>query len=264
MKKNIVLLSALLVTSSLYASIPSLEGFYISAGAGLINSTFNMNQNVQLIAQPRSNILLVNDGKGYNKHNAGSIALGYLVHFMDPLAVGIEAVAGFGNTAFEKTESFQEFNSRFNLSGKTQGKLKNNFALLVKPGLFIGSETFLYGLVGPRWGRFETASEAAFLQTPSTGTTRSNVYSASSGTKTGVTAGVGIEYRFAERWSVGLEYAYTHYGKLPVAPIAQSAPLVFTNAVTGNSTSGGSLIDTPQAVTAKTTTIMLNISYKFQ
>lgn len=261
MKKNIILISALLATSNLYAS--SLEGFYATAGIGATNSNFNMDQAVQLLAPPRSNILLTNNGKGYDKHIAGTLGLGYLIHLTSPLALGIEAVAGFGNTEIHKTERFQEFNSGFNLSGKVQAKLKNNAALLFKPGVFIGSETFLYGLVGPRWGRFETASEANFVQTiPAIGTTRSFVNSGYSGKKTGVTAGVGIEHRFAKHWGIGLEYAYTHYGKLPVA-IAQSAPLVFTSAITGNTTSGGTLIDTPQQIAAKTSTIMLTLSYKF-
>lgn len=84
-----------------------------------------------------------------------------------------------------------ENDSGFLVANDLNVKLKNAFAVVLKPGVLLG-DTLGYGVIGARWGNFSFSSESNFLLTNagfdvSAGNSKSQY-------KTGLTLGLGLEH----------------------------------------------------------------------
>jgi len=159
----------------------------------------------------------------------GGARLGYNLIFKDFFLIGLAGDAFFGDNRLQASSRVVEIGSELLIATNTNIKLSKQFALLIKLGKLFGNRTLLYGLVGPRWGKFSLSFDARFQQDlgvflDTQLQTRNRYY------KEGVLLGIGSELLLTRCISLGFEYLYTYYGhpKLPSAeaPITQDGVII--------------------------------------
>lgn len=218
------------------------NGFYVTGGLGGTTGQFDLSQelvmNVSGLGVSSINQSTHHDARA--TQFAGILGMGYSYQ-LDSLWVGsLEFTAGFtGATASFHNDS--NLNSVYTLNSKVESTLKNDFALVVKPGLIINRYTQFYALLGTRWGNFETktSSQAIANTDSSSGSNSKSAY------VIGFTVGIGVERFFTDHWSLGLEYAYTTYGDIPDATNQYASGTIasVTNEVTGTASSNNLMLD---------------------
>lgn len=156
---------------------------------------------------------------------AGYIGVDYAYQWHNGFVLGLGVTAGFDNINFNNTElsvlrsSSTLIISNNSIESTVAVELENDFAILFKPGFVVRRNTLIYALVGPRWGNIETSVNSF------DGAEGASVFSDAwdiqfagsddaSGYQLGITAGAGIKQMVSEHMSIGLEYAFTHYGDL--------------------------------------------------
>jgi opacity protein-like surface antigen len=166
----------------------------------------------------------------------GAVAGEYDYQFQYGFLLGVAVVIGFENLEISNTEynaTLQTFeftppdvgHGTTALDSTFKTRLKNDFALLFKPGYVFRDRTLVYALIGPRWGNFESSVEStghtygkAYVGSPIYDVvTYDDVFSgkeSTSGYQLGVTAGVGVQQALTDHFRLGIEYAYTHYANL--------------------------------------------------
>jgi opacity protein-like surface antigen len=220
-------------------------GVYVSAAAGgtLLDSQVEQTISVSKPSLVSGEFPSDNDAEGLG--GAGWVALGYSYQSHNHFVLGLEATAGQANPEADYTHSLLVAGHPFSSEIKTQ--LKNDFALLFKPGYVIKERTQLYGFVGPRWGNMESHL--------SSNVTGAIAHDKVSGYELGVTAGLGIAHLVTDHLSVGLEYAYTNYGDI-ASPNTTSEPFIegLGSVVTAH--------DNPD-LSVNTNTVAVQLSYHF-
>lgn len=140
------------------------------------------------------------EGRGFSPR----VGAGYSYQFQNHFVLNAEVTAELDNADVTHRNVMLIFANT--IESKVTTELKNDFALLFKPGYVFHQYTQIYALIGPRWGNFVTTLTTTIVD--SNGMTKSSDY------KVGVTAGVGLEHLITERLSLGFEYAYTNYGQI--------------------------------------------------
>lgn len=235
MKKLSFVLLALTVHS---AQAAYLSGFYINGALGGTLLDVEVDQHFSFGTPATISIpseINLSDG-----NVAGWIGVGYSHRFQNHLVLGAEVTAGATNlTVSHKNGFVPEFDDF--IDGEIESQLSNDFAALFKVGYLSKHNTYLYALVGPRWGNFESTLDTSippFLFTDS-----------ESGYQLGVTAGVGIEHMINNHLALGLEYAYTSYGQI-------DSPRTLVQA------EGATILDEAD-LEASTNTLGVRLSYHF-
>lgn len=247
------------------ASAGSFDGAYVNGFIGGLNSNLTIDQSpsVTVPNQNQNNGLRIRtttENTAFVNSVFGGVGVGFNKVFMCRYLIGVEGVADWEDIKLNKNSYVNELQSGFFLTSDPGIRLKNTFALLFTPGLVLDPNTLVYGVVGPRWGRFET-SLTTTNTIPSDGQARPGA-SVTSGTKSayspGITLGAGISRYVTPHLSIGAEYQFTHYNNIsspndinatfPADPRVPGLTGTLTNSV---------------GYKANTNTLMVNLCYHF-
>lgn len=188
------------------------SGAYLFVGAGIIDNTFNFNQNASI--ENNSVTTTANNSSGGDEVSFnGAIGGGYRFDITPMINLGVELDANFENAQIDASNTVSNTSS-LNVSNHIQTRLSENFSLLFKPGMTFNSQkTLMYLLVGPQWGEFSSNSSTVFVDAP--GADQANGMMSSSDSSTyqmGWTFGAGAEEYIDDNFHIGIEYQYTDYG----------------------------------------------------
>ncbi len=166
---------------------PRFSGFYIGASAG-----YGVVKSEQLLDR--------GDNHGHDDVSpggfAGSITAGYNFALNHMLVLGVEGDLGVAAISDDDKAVFDGHSWKPSF-GPLWGTLRG------RVGWTIGDSLLLYGTAG-----------VAFMQTDNwTLGNNTNESSWDAKTRTGWTAGFGLEYALNERWSAKVEYLYMDFGK---------------------------------------------------
>lgn len=254
-KLSMLALAAFAVTGTTYAATP-FQGFYANLGAGGINSEFDLNQTTN-VTIPNTSVNLPSNTENYDNGGIGSIGVGYMFLATPSVVLGVEASADIESAKTTNNDSINENINGFSLSNTTTNKLKNSFAILFKPGfVFNQGNTLVYGLIGPRWGNFETSTSSLFQLPIGVGEyVSASAGNSDSGYETGLALGAGIQQYITNGFSIGLEYQYTDYGHLSTP--TSSGPII------ANGENVGAVSNNISSIKAQTNVLTLNLMYHF-
>lgn len=240
--KKLCLFVLALTTHAAFASHPVISGFYLEAALGGTQLEVDLEQS--LTGNSPGNFIAdfpVQTELG-NGNTAGWLGVGYAYPLKNHLVFGVEATAGFDNPRLTHQDGLLSGNL---VKGKIETKLKNDFALLFKAGYLIMGHTQIYGLVGPRWGNFQSSLATEIAPNPEFSVEHS-------GYELGITAGLGMEHWISNHLTAGLEYSYTSYGSLET--LSASALI---------NPSSPALISDVAEQKASTNTIVAKLAYHF-
>lgn len=240
MKKLTCLFLALSAPSAL--AMPYFTGFYAHLGLGGSLADFDVDQKAYN-PEPGTVMIFVPDQVNLQDVGfTGLLGLGYSHQFSNHFVLGAEVTAG--NTDAEVSTRDKVSIAGNIIDGHIKAKLKNDFAILFKPGYVIRDKTQIYAFVGPRWANFETSLHTQLVI--------SNTSDKTSGYELGITAGLGMQHLITENLSLGLEYYYTSYGSIQ-SP--NTMDVIFT----------GTFIDVIDDVDidASSNTILIDLTYHF-
>ncbi len=205
-------------------------GFSVIAEAGGIVGKADLVQNMTSFREGPFPVVYTNSAHIPEGGATGALGLAYSHQFHSGLVLAGVFTAGFNYLTFEG-----EVNAAAGLPGANesfaQGQLKtelrNDFALLLKPGVAIGN-TLVYGLIGPRWGNFESSldnqltvnSDSPLFQVSLSSHANQSAY------HMGIAVGAGLSQRLWSHVVAGVEYQYTAYsnGIASFHPNNTSAP----------------------------------------
>lgn len=220
-----------------------LTGFYFKGGLGGTTAQFDMSQDL-LMNAPGGSAGNINQSVNHQVRGtqiAGLLGAGYAYQIDALWVIGAEFTAGFtsANGSFSNDSNLGDL---YAINSDVKSTLSNDFALVVKPGLAIQQRTQFYGLLGARWGNFETTTHSsASISGVTVGDS-----STTSNYVLGFTVGLGVERLLTNHWGLGLEYAYTSYGNIP------STRMVYASDFTDNA-----------SATASSSTLLLDATYRF-
>ena len=160
----------------------------------------------------------------------GGLCIGYSQTVLTGLLLGIEARANWQNL---NTESLTIIGTNQISLFNTQSAIEQNqdYALLAKLGTLIGENTQLYGLIGAQWGQFRLLSYTTFqdIEAGAGVIFTDNDLIQVGVHKWGSLLGLGIEQWLGHHTTMGIEYHFSHYGKLHFPH--QNTVLVLDNGV---------------------------------
>jgi|ERR1700677_314082 len=265
MFKKILILTfpTLAVAGVAYANTP-FQGFYADLGVGGINTNFNLSQVVSIA--PYDNSFTAN--APYDPNNSdygvtGSLGLGYTFLLTPSVTLGAEINADVEDATTTNNDSVN-FNipgtdgGGINASNTITNKLKNSFAFLIKPGFLMDQgNTMVYGIIGPRWGNFETSTSSLFQinNGDGNGNAGGSAANSHSGYDVGLVLGAGIQKYISNNLSVGVEYQYTNYGHISTP---SSSGVIYSSGV-----GGGTLSNTINSIKAQTNVLAVHLMYHF-
>lgn len=267
MKKTLL---ALLLTSASTIGLAAttttpFDGFYVGAGIGGSNSSFNFDQTVMLSPIDTTtgiaifNITIPHNANLTDSSFAGNIDLGFGHVFNQFIYLGLEAEDTLQNLSATDKMGVGESNSQLSINSNTTSSLNNEFALTLNPGIVIHQTTLLYGKVGAAWGNFETTSMTSYNQeifSPAMLNSSTN-YDQGSNTEVGLRLGIGLEHYLSQHCSLRLEYDHTQYNR--IADINEAGPVTVSPAIIPI---GGTIMNS-ETVDASDNSIMLNFNYHF-
>jgi len=230
-----VLIPAILLaaTTTVNANECIFNGFYAGAGVGgsflsaheFTNTTATVSTGTGVGATSAS--VPFSSNRSLRKNSVmGSLYLGY-GSVWDPVYLGLEASLKFSHGKMRNNDTAQGVvapagvTTTVTLTKTTQTKFRPvEFALDIRPGVFITKGTLLYARVGAAWNRFR-----AFTSTNVTTTTPSLAIAPQNQTlvqharkRAGLRLGLGLEQEICENWVVRGDYVYTHFRKLNLHP----------------------------------------------
>lgn len=203
----------LLMSTGIAQANTYFSNFYATGGLGGTMARFKINQDLEMNSPGNVFVSLPIHQKEEGTAAAGLLGLGYSHQFKSKIALAGEITAGLtgAKIAHRNVQTVSE--TAFILSSHLDAKLKNDFALLFKPGYVIHHKTQMYGLIGPRWGNFDSTLKSSYSATigaPASG----GAEDSASGYKLGFTLGLGLQRMLDEHFSASIEYAYTSYGEI--------------------------------------------------
>ncbi len=194
------------------ASNAPFTGLSVTAGVGGIAAQANMSQtgSSAIDGFPAS---YTNHQDSFQSNIAGMVGVGYSYQFHQGLVLGGVITSGFNyptltNTALASGGLHPL--PTITLYGTLETQLKNDFALLFKPGYAFG-RTLVYGLVGPRWGQFDTTLSSSTDDSTGVSYQISEDQDQQPRYQVGVAVGAGISHALLEHLIAGVEYQYTAY-----------------------------------------------------
>lgn len=155
------------------SSVWSWDGVYVGVHGGYASGDVD----VQLGAA---------SGSGSPKGGFGGLQIGYNYMLTPNWLVGTEVDASFGDIN-DSVSGFTPSGFKTDTFGTVRGRLG-----------YVQGPWLLYGTAGTAWANTEFRLPAAPVRTDRT--------------QIGWTAGVGLEYAFAPRWSAKIEYLYADFG----------------------------------------------------
>jgi opacity protein-like surface antigen len=253
-----IIASALLcfATASAIAQPLPFTGFYMKGAAGASNGKFDTSQDfIANFPTFPIEVLLPTHSDLSGNSITGLIGIGYSYQFQNHAVLGLSLDAGYTNIQVSQKAVFDLSTSGtvVNLLGNFRSKLSNDFALLLRPGYVLHEHTQIYGLIGPRWGNFQSKAGVEFILVGTGFAVDTAADNAVFGYELGFTAGVGIVQAINERLRLGLEYAYTDYGHI-------NSPQVNKDIIFGNPV--GNLTDEP-SISVNTSSVLLTLSYQW-
>jgi opacity protein-like surface antigen len=250
---NMKKLILLLIGFSAHAAQAGLfTGFYVAADVGATAATFNVDQTLIAAVPGAVTLSRPSDLKLQGSNAAGLIGLGYAYEFDNHFVLGAEATAGLTHAENEHINELDVNAFGIQLKSTVKATLKNDFAIIFKPGYVFKEKTQFYALVGPRWGNFTTSVDTHFMF--NFGSLVQNSGSDKvSGYTLGITAGLGVQRLITDHFSAGLEYAYTSYGNI-------DSP--HTNISIPSPPNDGTVVDDPD-IDASSNTVMATLTYRF-
>ncbi len=267
-------LTCLLLANSVFALSQSsnlpFQGAYIQGSLGIINANYKFPQQTSALLDGGLEEAQTSSSSNYNYANdvMASLALGYNQIFSN-YVLGLVAKASLTNAQVSTNINVNSSGDHPELpheilNTNIKVTFKDNYSLLIKPGILLDNTTLLYFLLGPTWGYYKVSDQASFshsiLVTPP-GTVygiNGATSSSSSGYKLGVTAGIGIEKYLSQKVGIGVEYDYAYFGHL--ASIASTGNI--TTAAPGLGTIG-TIHSQLNHVTLQTNAFMFNVFYNF-
>lgn len=208
--KKILLLSAITafaVTSDAFADARKFNGFHVGAelgaGAARFNDDRSFNNDVVALANRRTGNRADISGTGVT----GGINLGYgMVHAPSHVYFGLNIGANFSNFKGDKKDgSTDDFIYESNYS------IKNSFSADFRLG-YAFENALVYGLIGVISSKIDVDTSLSTIDPAAAGGPGQYAKGESSKRKTGLLLGIGVEVPVAERFSIGGEYRYAHYG----------------------------------------------------
>ena len=188
------------------------SGFYVglTAGGGWGNATTDLTPNAAALggpgigappfgplpSGPRMSGFVGGGEVGYNWRFGNMLAgleadLSYSSLSESSSATGIPFIGGIFRTTID---------AKLRWFGTVRGRL----------GFLAGKDLLIYGTGGLAYGDAKTTVTGTNL---ALACPTNNCFSGSTGTETGWTAGAGVEYAFAPKWTVKAEYLYLDFGK---------------------------------------------------
>ncbi len=210
----ILLLSSIAMMASAEQHPPAqapFTGFSIMAGLGGIagETTLSVEGQGTVDTIP---LTYGNEQTIFQGNVAGMLGLVYAYQFKPGLVLGGAITANYNLMTFDNTASIAggpTNQSTITLSSSMKTQLRNDFAILFKPGYAIG-HTMVYALVGPRWGHIETSLKTEAIHY-GTQDVLAEDQDKQSRYALGVTAGAGLSHIYAKHLIAGIEYQYTAY-----------------------------------------------------
>jgi opacity protein-like surface antigen len=213
---------ALCLTSLPALAQPALyfDGFMIAGAVGATAAQYNLKQNI-VIEQSSSVVYSQPDSVNlYANTPTGEISGGYSYQFDNHYVLGGYFTAGYSDaksTDHVNYSSTLQGNRTIEIDSEIITELRNDFAVLLKPGYVWERSTLLYGLLGARWGNFKSTVKTNIeFESPRIASTANDSDTVSKYIA-GFTMGLGVQQMLTTRYSWALEYAYTIYGSLSTA-----------------------------------------------
>lgn len=263
-KLSIFTVAVLAMAGTAYAATP-FQGFYANLGVGGINTNFNVSQTLSLVPLNYPPV----GTQPFNQNNSdydviGSLGVGYTFLINPSFVLGAELNADIENAKTSNSNSTvvnipESGGAGANLNNTTTNELKNNFAFLIKPGFVMDQgNTMVYGIIGPRWGNFETSTSSSFqLQgVDENGAIAGNASNSHSGYEPGLVLGAGIQKYIANNLSIGVEYQYTNYGHISTASSSGGIYLPSGEKV-------ATINNTINSIKVQTNVLSVNLMYHF-
>lgn len=252
--KNLSLVILLCVAQAGFAA-KNFQGFYVKGGLGATQGLFDVDQDFTYDLGTIGDVSFPLKRDFQSTSFAGMLGFGYSYQVDSIFVLSAEFAAQFTNVenSTQNSAYITTLTGPITASSQITNTLKNDFSLLLKPGIITQGKTLFYALLGPRWGNFESTieSEINFADLTSGSGSGSN-----SGYVIGFTAGVGVERIIADGFTVALEYSYTSYGNIPSASTTFETTPNFPGVVP---TATSELNDEVSA-----NTLMVDISYRFK
>jgi outer membrane immunogenic protein len=110
-----------------------------------------------------------------------------------PIVIGIEAEGWWSGLSSSRTQS------DVTITQMNSARNRSDFDIALRAGLAV-DRVLVYGKAGVAWGRFDFNTANTF-----------GIFSQGDGTLSGLLAGIGLEYAFADNWTAKLEYDYISY-----------------------------------------------------
>ena len=201
----ILLLSSIAVMASAEQHMPApFTGFSIMAGLGGIAGEATLSQEGQGTVDTIP-LNYANKETIFQGNVAGMLGLVYAYQFNPGLVLGAAITANYNLMTFDNRASIGGGTSNAHqivLSSSMKTQLKNDFAVLFKPGYALG-QTMVYALVGRRWGHFETSLKTQALEY-GTQNALAEDEDQQSRYQLGVTAGAGLSHIYSKHLIAGL------------------------------------------------------------
>ncbi len=257
--KKLAFILCCLSAHSVYANHHPFSGLYATGAVGAMSGKFHVNQNaVGNFSQ--ANIDLPSEYDLSAASVVGMLGVGYSYQFDNHFVLGLSLLADYSNLNADNTAKFEllnpdpsENNPNIYLINRLESRLSNDFAALFKLGYVFGHSTQFYGLIGPRWGNFQSATSIELLVDVGTPVADFQHAGSTFQYELGLSAGLGIQQHVSEQWYLGLEYLFTTYGDID-APNA-STQLIFGEPI-------GYLTDDP-SISVNTNSVMLTLTYQW-
>lgn len=254
------LLSALIPITSI-AALSSFAGPVGSVNLGIIQGQAKVNQVLQAdIVQVITTLDFISQSgmptKVTDQSFLGGISLGYGWSLNSCFVLGIELRANFDSLQPVLNPTLLENTGGLAVPMQTSIKMRQQYGLLAKIGFATDPQTQFYGLVGPQWGTFKTASSATFQWQPAIDIFSGSIGASQSNTRCGYLLGLGVEHFVADCITIGFEYNYANYGSIGFPSS--------TGTITSNGTPPTSTIfSNGETIHFSSNTTMLRLNYYF-
>lgn len=254
------LLSALVPMTSI-AALSSFAGPVGSVNLGIIQAQAKVNQVLEAdIVQIITTLDFVSQSgmptKVTDQSFLGGISLGYGWSVNACSVLGIELRANFDGLEADLNPTLAENTGSLAVPIQTSIKMRQQYGLLAKIGFASDPQTQFYGLLGPQWGTFKTASSATFQWQPALNIYSGSTAASQSKTRCGYLLGLGVEHFVADCLTIAFEYNYANYGSIG---FPASTGIITSNGIQPRS----SFFSNDGSIHFSTNTTMLRLNYYF-
>ncbi len=230
-------------------------GFNVSGGVGVELPNLGTIGVLNLITPDLQNLEFTVRRRMTTNYIIGGVRAGYNMAFRQCYLFGLAGDAAFGDGNMKFHGMVTELNTNLLLPVEANIKLTNQFALMFKFGRLICNRALVYGLIGPRWGRFSFDFASSYFQAMGVEVS-SDLHSHEVGYRTGLLLGLGTEILLTRCISFGLEYSHTNYMNPRVQGVSSPVSVDGVN-------EPGSSFQIENSFSAYSNEIMIRLGYYF-